>query len=86
MQVPTLAQRIWWRRRGNIVHGRRPAADAAELASLQEPRDAAMTEDFLPNWEAEVSRHTIVETILEARARRCSGLPAHDSAQLNHQG
>jgi hypothetical protein len=29
MQVPTLAQRIWWRRRGNIVHGRKPAANAA---------------------------------------------------------
>jgi hypothetical protein len=39
-----------------------------------------MTEDFFPIWEAEVSRYTIVETILEARATRCSGLPAHDSA------
>ena len=73
VQGSTLAQRIWWRRRRDIVHGRTSAGNAVEFASLQEPHDAAMTDLFRPPLESELRRHTIVETILEVRAARSSG-------------
>ena len=87
VQGSTLAQRIWWRRRRDIVHGRTPAGNAVEFASLQEPHDAAMTDLVLaPVLETGFLRHTIVETILEARATRCSGLLAHDPRLVDQQG